>query len=131
MEITEIQRTRRLALIKELEEGEHKQAKKVLARASGRFCCLGVACEVAIKDGVVLPKVLMKREGVFFYGDNFSGSTFLLPGEVKDYYGFITDDGDPIEYFTKQGERVTTVVQMNDKGISFKAIAKVMRDQWI
>lgn len=55
-----------------------------LAEAEG-YCCLGVACEVAIANGLDLKSVIV-NDVVHRYGQ--TGVTSALPSEVSDWYGF-------------------------------------------
>lgn len=48
------------------------------------YCCLGVACEVAIAEGLKLAKV--ERGNAYEY----DGERYGLPGAVMEWYGFIT-----------------------------------------
>lgn len=52
------------------------------------FCCLGVACEVAIEDGLELDTAT--SGGVVQYGG--SRQSGYLPTEVMNWYGFDTRD---------------------------------------
>jgi hypothetical protein len=94
-----------------LESGEYKQGDGILAKKQGNateFCCLGVACVV---DGrsekrlyklATLPETMTKKLGINYVG-SFENPT-LYRG--KYYY---------------------SLAQANDLGVSFKAIAKIIR----
>lgn len=54
-----------------------------------RHCCLGVACEVAMENGVVLeigelPEVYMGEDMTYY---TFDGQSGFLPGKVQDWLG--------------------------------------------
>lgn len=90
-----------------LRSGEYQQAKEVLARVdpdTGEvegFCCLGVLCDLAVKEGVIPAPVLVDRyenkTGIgdkdrYRYGDPYgpeirSTSTAELPVAVKEWAG--------------------------------------------
>lgn len=53
-----------------LESGEYKQGQNVLRSDDGFYCCLGVLCELAVKEGVIKPW----DEGSGSYEGNNSGS---------------------------------------------------------
>lgn len=73
-----------------LRSGEYAQTQGVLQRTNGPdyqgrpkgFCCLGVACEVAIKNGLEVIKY--ENDGVVFY----NGVDTLLPEAVATWYGY-------------------------------------------
>lgn len=133
--LAELQRDRRLKLIETLESGQYKQGKKVLAHTkTGRYCCLGVACELARADGLDI-----RVEEGFSYGmggrkypvTKYDGEATLMPTSVQEYYGFYSGSGNEIEYTTSRGEPMATVVEMNDRGLPFVTIADTMRKFWI
>lgn len=62
-----------------LRSGEYRQVHGTLG-SEGGYCCLGVACEVAIKNG---PVVNRRLDGVVSY----DGSSNLLPNSVVDWFG--------------------------------------------
>lgn len=76
-----------------LRSGEYEQTQAILLTGTGsgglRFCCLGVACEVALKHGS-LP---MRRDGVEYVVTETDGGEHddhgqELPVVVKDWFGF-------------------------------------------
>lgn len=79
------------ALVAALRSGTYTQTTKALARVIARdevhYCCLGVACEVAIADGLELPKSPNVR-GTVFYGAEGDLSDNVLPDAVELWYGF-------------------------------------------
>jgi hypothetical protein len=64
------------------------QTDQKLADSEG-YCCLGVACEIAIENGLDLEKE-QSEDGDWRYGDDF----VLLPLKVADWYGFPGGLGD-------------------------------------
>jgi len=78
-----------------LRSGEYPQTIGALQRTSDRvgpigFCCLGVACEVAIQDGLELQKFdLIGQPDLVRYGTTLKDcSGDVLPTEVAEWYGF-------------------------------------------
>lgn len=75
-----------------LESGEYQQGRQQLHmkdyEAGDRYCCLGVACEVAVKNGLEL-NVREDSEGTRSY----DGSITILPRAVAQWYGFARDNG--------------------------------------
>lgn len=94
-----------------LRSGEYQQAKGSLRKPEG-FCCLGVACDVAINNGVQIEvrEVISPFAGpMFVYGDEDS----WLPQEVKDWLGW-PEDGLSLE---------SDLAGFNDNGVPFSEIA--------
>lgn len=109
--------------VRALESGKYEQTIGELASTDGDFCCLGVACEVAIKNGVKLTK---KQKGHTIFYDKQSG---VLPTVVKKWLGLRTDSG---SFKTPEASYPENIIEMdltelNDNGDSFKEIAKVIK----
>jgi hypothetical protein len=88
---------RRRALVSALKSGKWVQTCGALRRGGehgpgGGFCCLGVACEMAIKDGLGLP-VVPSISGRYTYGTTADSSQVKLPEVARQWYGF--RDRDP------------------------------------
>lgn len=129
-----VKRTRKQALlhwIKALESGKYKQAEGTLRetkrtgsdqRLSHSFCCIGVACDLARKDG-----------GPTWKDDNGNG---IRKGNVHDleYNYFMDHCGDFPPAMRKflgiTKEEQTKLIDMNDEQKkSFKEIAKYIRTE--
>ena len=85
-----------------LRSGEYKQARHALKTDTG-FCCLGVLCDLAAKDG---------------------GSQWAL--RSPDYYTYMGNSGvlPPVfRRFLGRGVNENKLVRMNDEGTSFDIIA--------
>lgn len=67
-----------------LRSGEFEQGAGYL-KYNGKYCCLGVFCEIAIRNGCEV-QVLESdaQEGKFF----FDGIADFLPRSVMEWYGF-------------------------------------------
>lgn len=125
-----------------LRSGEYQQARHQLRReiesladdtvAIG-FCCLGVACEVAVKEGVV------RREQSFYgsvSGDIHSdSSSTALPQAVVDWLGLSGRDGDLTErveykhpgHECDEEHTTGTLIGLNDDaGYTFEQIADLV-----
>lgn len=98
-----------------LESGKYKQARYALRtvnKAGGvRFCCLGVACVVANENiekqqkiAEVLPNKLARKLNIARAG------TFKKDVEHK-------------------GKYYASLAELNDSGVGFKTIAKIIRKQ--
>lgn len=117
-----------------LRSGEYTQTKSSLCRiepitkgkyvSPAGFCCLGVACEVAIKEGVDVVKEI--GESVVYYDHE----TDHLPRKVRGWLGLDYDS--PSVSFIECGEaHATELVSLNDNiGLDFNAIAKLIEQEY-
>ena len=100
-----------------LRSGEFEQTSGVLAnRGRTAHCCLGVLCEVAIKEGLSM-EVRPRSEFTCFNDEDAN-----LPAEVLDWAGMESalgsySDGRPL-------------VVLNDEGHPFEQIANVIEHHW-
>lgn len=101
--------------VKALESGDYKQGKGRLCNEN-KYCCLGVACEVAIMNGVPITKI----ENAYLTSDSkvmFSS----LPDAVKDWLNLFSITGNC---------SIGDLIYLNDmRGISFKEIAAFIRSK--
>lgn len=117
-----------------LEQPERKQGRRFLETVDGAQCCLGVACEIAVKDGVVLEKVQERfesdgvAEDVQMYGYvvrtgvSFVQYSYLHPDVVK-WLG--VDSEDPI---LVDDDRTRPATSCNDVDrMTFPEIAQLVR----
>jgi hypothetical protein len=114
--------------VEALRSGEFAQTTGVLRDENG-YCCLGVACEIAVQHGVIEPPQGHKAvAGRIFY--NFDGSDATLPDSVREWLGLWADDGsiynDGSGSIYNDGESLT---KMNDNGKTFAEIAAVIEDE--
>lgn len=85
----EQQKEHRNLWIKALRSGEYKQGFDGFLRdIDDRYCCLGVACEIAAQNNII-PKAVKKRKYCYKYGIQ----TAFIPEEVQKYYGFTSASG--------------------------------------
>lgn len=132
--------------LKALRSGEFPQSRNSLHRVEASadipagFCCLGVLCEIAVQDEVVT-KELHEFGVAETYGD---GHVAFLPEEVVSWAGlsaFSDSDQGPTFRLREVDDLLTeeefhivrqmslshvTVVDLNDNGVSFDTIAKVI-----
>lgn len=99
-----------------LKSGEYHQTYTFLAKKTNRwgYCCLGVACEVAIKEGI--PLKVKKRGRRKCYGE--SEEQGVLPVELVEELHLRNDIGS--FHVNGNGGALT---EMNDDGKTFKEIA--------
>lgn len=119
-----------------LRSGEYIQGQRALApivttsdgREEQRFCCLGVLCEVAIKNGLdtveSVEAILQKGyRNVEDEGSDESVTYSILPQEVRDWYGFSTSVP-AVNVIEQRGVSSYEVTHLNDiSGWSFDQIA--------
>lgn len=99
--------------VEALRSGKYKQAVSVL-RSGDRFCCLGVACELAVDAGVA------ERSGDG-YSDSYGSEVGKLPVEVVFWLGLKTSYGEI------PGRK--SLIAMNDSGRSFSEIADIIESE--
>ena len=109
----------RAAWVAALRSGQYKQGRGYLAN-KGQFCCLGVACELAIADGVKV-KRKDRPSGV----KEYDGITGTMPLSVRQWLGLKYSDG---AYKTDDGyhEENRNLACLNDNGYGFEAIAQLI-----
>ena len=116
-----------------LRSGEYEQGAGALRRGwkeSGdqrvAHCCLGVACEAAMGDGVPL------RHHNFdgYIGSQFIGTNSVLPDVVSEWLGLI--GGDPVigSHPTMSGDLLATNAN-DDLGWSFTQIAEAIERRYL
>jgi len=115
----EEQRTHRQALVAALRSGQYQQAIGVLMADNGRFCCLGVGCEIS-----QLGKWTMTDDDSWFYVTQHNRELSKLPKEVREYYGFATAYG---EYGNNAEAMLTR--DNDERCMSFDQIADVIESE--
>lgn len=106
--------------VKALRSGKFKRTEGRL-RIGDMFCCLGVACEIAKKDGVRLSVKKFVPVGggeCFAYG----GQHNYLPSAVRRWLGLADQSG------SFAGDE-DSLAAHNDDGESFAAIARLIESQ--
>lgn len=117
---------RRAVWLEALRSGKFKQTTEMLQmrNQSGKlsYCCLGVACRVAINDGV--PMKYEAKTG------RYDSENLNLPKRANDYFGFV-DGG----VFADQAivlykdYAISSLIALNDTaGARFKEIAQFIED---
>jgi hypothetical protein len=105
------------AWVRALRSGRYKQGKAYLHARGGKYCCLGVACDL-YKQQVLKttknPEYLKVNEGI------------TLPAEVQEWLGLSHHEG---EFFDASEHDTKYLTGLNDKGTSFKEIAKVIASE--
>lgn len=104
--------------VKTLRSGKYKQGKGKL-RHAGRYCCLGVLCEIAVKEGVT------DRCSKGYVGTSNIYYNMTLPPAVITW-GEIASSTEPLGQ-----PGVNLLAVMNDTyELSFSVIADVIEKHW-
>ena len=116
-----------------LESGELIQGKGVLHNEDDNsYCCLGVACELAIKAGLpittrsdvryVYNEIRTKQARVTMYSDGKEELYGALPETVKTFLGLEGSLGDATD------PMMSSLSALNDSGKTFAEIAAILRE---
>jgi hypothetical protein len=119
--------------VNELRNGGHEQGVEALCRlkfdkANPEYCCLGILCEIAVREGVIKPAIPIYRGGsdetLFDYADE---PTNLLPAVVQRWAGLSSED--PEVDAGNIGRTEESLAGLNDSGASFAEIAQIIEEQ--
>lgn len=110
-----------------LRSGEFKRGKTALRQKAEdgeeTYCCLGVACELAVRDGVIPPA---QDNGTYLY--RYVTSTGYLPEEVRDWLGLDSTAGD-LQFPVSRHAGVYNLALANDEyGWDFERIADAIEN---
>lgn len=117
--------------IKALRSGKYKQGYRTLRCSGGRFCALGVLCDLYIKSGSSLNSVGWKKLAGQGHEENAGpftpftvlDSEYQLPLEVRMWSGVSSRSG----FLPGKG----SIVSMNDvKRATFYEISNFIEDNW-
>lgn len=118
-----------------LKSGQYNQTTSrlgVIQDGEASYCCLGIACEVAIANGLDIDRNvnLFGVEGVD-EGDGsivYDNEPSVLPKAVQDWFGF--RETNPMIHLPED-ERNMSLAECNDAlNMSFEQIAKVVEDNY-
>lgn len=101
-----------------LRSDEYPQGKGMLQDDEGNYCCLGVLCKVAEKEGVI---VIMDK---LFGG--LKGTTLGDQPHVLAWSGIRNNHG---TYPNSKGY-MHSITYLNDEGSSFSEIADIIESFW-
>lgn len=73
--------------VERLRDPNSKQGRGVLGTSDGNRCCLGVACDIAVENGVI-PAPTPREYGILHY----DGESTYLPEKVRKWFGFNFDN---------------------------------------
>jgi len=111
-----------------LRSGDYQQGQSALKTASGSFCCLGVACDLAAKQGVTEFRAdpcgcgnAECNSGRGYTDDYGSVATGTLPNNVRHWLGLESAGGslkESIEYSAPEADqprKATDLITLNDE----------------
>lgn len=110
--------------VKVLRSGKLRQGQSALATKNNNkhysYCCLGVLCELAVKEGLIKKE---SPEHVGYYRtytheDRFD--KYYLPPVVREWAGLRSNQG---------SFQNTSLANLNDQGENFKKIADVIEQE--
>lgn len=134
-----------------LESGEYTQTEGTLQRINRKyhddpevgFCCLGVLCDLAVKEGVIEPPT----PNVSGIKNTFDGNNSDLPESVRVWAGLpeanptvdITSLGLVVERYIAEEDRYVeevdkeeSLAELNDEhGLGFHTIAQILRENYL
>jgi len=117
--VVKTKKARRRHLVEALRSGEFQQGNGQLERtasdATPKHCCLGVACRVAMRDGLDL-EVDESR-----LNTRFDEQQYYAPSSIVEWYGFRSNHGGRVGCGA-----ATDLAHLNDSGLSFAEIADVI-----
>lgn len=113
--------------VEALKSGEFEQCKGKLEK-NGNYCALGVLSVLALVNGQCTYNDLGN-------GGRFDNKRFSLSYNVMKWAGIAQDEE---RYFKKSCQKVeivfkgqvTTIAALNDRGMSFFDIAKIIKANW-
>lgn len=116
-----------------LRSGEYEQGTGKLS-SEGKFCCLGVLCDIAIKQFDI--QVETGQGGCSDLDcctpyTSYDGQSSFPPASVVEWAGLTTEGGDfPNRiYVPESGDYAHALYQANDYGLSFEEIAGIIEEQ--
>ena len=114
--------------VEALRSGKYEQGTGTLTTGSGRYCCLGVLCDLAVADGVIEPPTLSAGDDVMAYGTKAEPEYMHLPGAVQLWAGL--GQGSPEVLVDPDEDSWQELVELNDDtGLSFHEIADIIEAQ--
>lgn len=115
-------------LVAALRSGEYEQGRSKLRSPDDRFCCLGVASDLAAKAGVC------KAVPCEDYGWRYDGQALLLGPNVQKWFGLYRDAGEfsdeSLAVTTPRNHLARSLMKMNDDGMTFEEIADFIEANW-
>jgi len=122
--------------VEALRSGKYRQGKGYLNN-NGRYCCLGVLCELALKAGVLKEKFRMMGRTYYYRTGEVSGkegAAILVPSKVMEWAGLKSASGSVSgKSLVKRDNNVKFYgldALNDDGGAKFDEIADVIEKNW-
>lgn len=110
-----------------LRSGDYIQGTGKLNR-NGEYCCLGILCDIAVKQGVIKESI-DRQDGDILH--RYDYSVAVLPRKVAAWAGMNVHEFSDWEVVGLQiGNYATTLANLNDSGSRFETIADII-EEWI
>lgn len=121
-----------------LRSGEYRQGRGNLASRDGdtvKYCCLGVACEVAIKDGLYLEVTWGRESETLGFVDLdmkfYDREDLVLPRKVQEWLGVAGMTAVEVDSPDESGIR-DSVIDLNDsEEWTFDDIAEALEHTYL
>jgi hypothetical protein len=114
--------------VEALRSGDYSQTTgqlHVTVDSEDRYCCLGVACKLAVEGGVMVSTDQHTQDGVITH--TYDQNASLLPTSVIKWLGLKECDG---TYLKDDGDFSSTLAEDNDEhDFTFEQIADVIERQ--
>lgn len=117
-----------------LRSGDYSQGRNVLETTDGRFCCLGVLCDLA-KDAGVVRREEQEDGSITYVGRRGGGvdmnrlhsSQIALPFDVMEWAGLHQSEPEVAgHYVAPDGVRARGLTVANDHDMTFEQIADII-----
>ena len=109
--------------------GEYEQGRGFL-KHFGEYCCLGVLCDIAAKEGIVSVEEVSGTEenpGVISY----DGAWDVLPSSVVEWSGIVTNTGHIPSGVPTYCGTFTNLAELNDlTKLNFDGLADVIEQRF-
>lgn len=121
----------------EIRSGKYQQGRGVLHnREEDTYCCLGVLCELAVKQGVAVKEGWNAYTGALISAYSKPGaiehSTAILPEVVMEWAGLDSQNPDLVGSFglvnEDEREGTSSLGYLNDHGKNFEEIADIIEE---
>jgi len=114
--------------VKALRSGDYEQIDGAL-RINEKYCCLGVACDIALKSGDLTDDYRWETSDRFGTEEDFYSTA--LPSVVVDWLGLKANQHDPM-LVSENGEEAHSASNWNDgQQASFNDIADMIEGNFL
>lgn len=122
--LTDEQKAFRSMWVMALRGGHYKQGCNYLRQSTDEgghaFCCLGVACDLAVRLGAVTESSDARATTYRAAGD---ASSIRLPETVRHLLGVTTGD---VSFCVSSESTIQSLTDLNDSGLTFNQIADLI-----